>query len=245
MSRPPDTGGAISANALACCSSLRRLPTVHSGLRRLSTSSAGRQARSGAGRGCGRQPRHWSAPPESCQSRTSSSGSVASPERARGMSCTEVRWSAPGVLPGRCMRWSGRRPARRRSRRRPRGLPAPGAGAVPARSPADRYLLMLRPLSVEAPVQFAPGQSDTLAMTTRYEITAVAGLRVGVYRIMYAVEGHHHDRAHRPRRLNSVFAVRPQDHPHSPLSDLHRPASRRTRHGAGRAGSLRRAARGR
>ena len=41
-----------------------------------------------------------------------------------------------------------------------------GAGAVPARSPADRYLLMLRTLSVEAPVQFAPGQSDTLAMTT-------------------------------------------------------------------------------
>ena len=35
-------------------------------------------------KGCGRQPWHWSAPPESCQSHTSSSGSVASPEgRAR------------------------------------------------------------------------------------------------------------------------------------------------------------------
>ena len=62
---------------------------------------------------------------ESCQSHTSSSGSVASLEGAPGRSRTEVRWSAPGVPPGRCVRWSGRRPARWRSRRRPRGLPAP------------------------------------------------------------------------------------------------------------------------
>src|ERR1700745_2264240 len=46
-------------------------------VRRTSTSSGGRRARSGAGRGCGRQPWHWSAPAGSCQSHTSSSGNVA------------------------------------------------------------------------------------------------------------------------------------------------------------------------
>jgi hypothetical protein len=48
----------------------------------------------------------------------------------------------------------------------PSSLDETHAGAAPARGPADRYLLMLRTLSVEAPVQFAEGQSPTLAVTT-------------------------------------------------------------------------------
>lgn len=48
----------------------------------------------------------------------------------------------------------------------PSSLDETHAVAAPARGSADRYLLMLRTLSVEAPVQFAPGQSPALAMTT-------------------------------------------------------------------------------
>jgi hypothetical protein len=44
--------------------------------------------------------------------------------------------------------------------------PAGGTGPVPARGPADRQALMLRTLLVEAEVQFAPGQSVTVAWTT-------------------------------------------------------------------------------
>ena len=47
-------------------------------VRRRSISSADRQARSGAGNRCGPQSWHWSAPPESCRTRTSSSGNVGS-----------------------------------------------------------------------------------------------------------------------------------------------------------------------
>ena len=76
----PDDGGVISASEPADCSSPLPLPTVPSGLRRSSISSADRQARSGARNGCGLQPSRSSALPESCRSRTSSSGGVGSPD---------------------------------------------------------------------------------------------------------------------------------------------------------------------
>jgi hypothetical protein len=70
----------ISAGGSAGGSSSLPLPTAPSGWRRRSISSTDRQARSGTGNGCAPQPSHWSAPPESCRSHTSSSGGVGSPD---------------------------------------------------------------------------------------------------------------------------------------------------------------------